>query len=66
MNPTLLENLISIIGALLVVGGVGGAAWLTANELRSTGCYGLPTALIRPDVDGTAVPRPLPCPTRTN
>ena len=34
MNPASLENLISIVGALLVVGGVGGAAWLTANELR--------------------------------
>jgi tight adherence protein C len=34
MNPASLENLISILGALLVVGGVGGAAWLGVNELR--------------------------------
>jgi tight adherence protein C len=34
MNPDSLQNLISIVGALLVVGGVGGAAWLGVNELR--------------------------------
>ena len=34
MNPVSLQNLISIVGALLVVGGFGGVAWLAANELR--------------------------------
>jgi tight adherence protein C len=34
MNPALIQNLISILGALLVVGGVGGGAWVAANELR--------------------------------
>src|SRR5258708_16778535 len=34
MNAVSLENLISIIGGLLVVGGFGGAAWIGVNELR--------------------------------
>ncbi|MFI4966362.1 MAG: type II secretion system F family protein [Caulobacterales bacterium] len=34
MDPTQLQNLISIVGAVLVLGGVGGVAWLTASELR--------------------------------
>ncbi len=34
MNPTTLQSIISILGGLLVVGGVGGVAWMAANELR--------------------------------
>jgi tight adherence protein C len=34
MDPTQLQTLISIFGAVLVLGGVGGGAWLTASELR--------------------------------
>jgi tight adherence protein C len=34
MTPALLESIISIIGGLLVVGGVGGVVWMSANELR--------------------------------
>src|SRR5690349_19082105 len=34
MDPTNIQSLISIVGALLVVGGVGGAVWVSGNELR--------------------------------
>lgn len=29
-----IQNIVSLLGGLLVLGGVGGAAWLMANELR--------------------------------
>jgi tight adherence protein C len=34
MNPDQLQNIVSILGAVLVLGGVGGVAWLAATELR--------------------------------
>ncbi len=34
MTPDQLQNIISIVGAILVLAGVGGVAWLTASELR--------------------------------
>jgi tight adherence protein C len=34
MDPTKLQNLVSIFGAVLMLAGVGGVAWLAANELR--------------------------------
>jgi tight adherence protein C len=34
MNPDQLQNMVSIVGAVLVLAGVGGAAWLAGNELR--------------------------------
>jgi hypothetical protein len=34
MTPDQLQTLISIIGAVFVLGGVGGVAWLAASELR--------------------------------
>jgi tight adherence protein C len=34
MDPILLQNVISILGAVMVVAGVGGGAWIAANELR--------------------------------
>jgi tight adherence protein C len=34
MTPITLQTLISIFGGLMVVAGVGGVAWIAANELR--------------------------------
>ena len=34
MDATTIQSLISIIGALMVVAGVGGVAWIGGNELR--------------------------------
>jgi len=34
MDPTQLQNLVSILGGVLALGGVGGVAWLAASELR--------------------------------
>src|SRR5436853_3883532 len=34
MNPDQLQNIVSILGAILVLAGVGGVAWLAATELR--------------------------------
>ncbi|HEY0437033.1 MAG TPA: type II secretion system F family protein [Phenylobacterium sp.] len=34
MDPNLLQTLISVVGALMVVAGVGGVAWIGGNELR--------------------------------
>jgi tight adherence protein C len=34
MDPTNIQSLISIVGALLFIGGVGGAAWVGLNEIR--------------------------------
>lgn len=34
MDPLQLQNLVSIIGGVLVLGGAGGVAWLVAGELR--------------------------------
>jgi tight adherence protein C len=34
MTPDQLQNMVSIVGAVLVLAGVGGAAWLAGNELR--------------------------------
>jgi tight adherence protein C len=34
MNPDQLQSLVSILGAILVLAGVGGVAWLAATELR--------------------------------
>jgi tight adherence protein C len=34
MDPAQLQNLISIVGAVLVLAGVGGVAWVAASELR--------------------------------
>src|SRR5579864_7090271 len=34
MDPLQLQNLITVIGGVLVLGGAGGVAWLVASELR--------------------------------
>jgi tight adherence protein C len=34
MNPDQLQSLVSVLGAVLVLAGVGGVAWLAATELR--------------------------------
>lgn len=34
MNAAMLQNMITIFGAVLVLGGLGGVAWLVAGELR--------------------------------
>jgi tight adherence protein C len=34
MDPTQIQTLISAVGAALVLGGVGGAAWMMASEFR--------------------------------
>jgi tight adherence protein C len=34
MDTTNLESIVTIVGALMVVGGVGGVAWVGVNELR--------------------------------
>jgi tight adherence protein C len=34
MNPDQLQNLVSIVGGVLVLAGIGGGAWLLANEFR--------------------------------
>jgi tight adherence protein C len=34
MNLTQLQSLISVLGAFMLVAGVGGVAWIAANELR--------------------------------
>jgi tight adherence protein C len=34
MNPAMIQNLMTLIGGLFVLGGLGGAAWLGAGELR--------------------------------
>jgi tight adherence protein C len=34
MNPDQMQNIVSILGAILVLAGVGGVAWLGATELR--------------------------------
>ena len=34
MNPAQLQTMITIFGAILVLAGVGGVAWIAANELR--------------------------------
>ncbi len=34
MNPDQLQGLVSVVGAALVLAGVGGVAWLAATELR--------------------------------
>jgi tight adherence protein C len=34
MDPVQLQNIVTILGGLLVLGGLGGVAWLMAGELR--------------------------------
>jgi tight adherence protein C len=34
MDPIQLQNLITLLGGLLVLGGIGGGAWVAATELR--------------------------------